>query len=478
MVRKKKEISTATDLNDEIHKMMTADAFQNAFARTGYATPNLMEGTNYPLTRLTRDYALMNALYRNNWLAQRVISIIPKDMLKNGWNYETELDPQDVDRLVKYERRSCLKAQLLQGLNWGRLYGGAAGLMLIDGQEDMLDQPLDVDSIMPGDFKGLMIVDRWAGIYPDLELITDINSPERGLPKFYQFRDMSTRKNYNVHHSRIIRFIGHMLPEWEREAEVYWGSSVIEPLFEELKKRDNTSANIALLIFQARLTILKLKNLDVLLAGTNVKAKQDFYNTVQAQNWLRSSQGMQVIGADDTFESVQYTFAGLNEIYESFMLDMSGAAQIPVTKLFGRAPAGMNATGESDMRNYYDVVEQEQESALRPALEKIMPVLCMSALGAIPDDIEIVFNPIQTPEEKDVADLVKAKAEAVMIFHNAGIISDQTALKEAKIMGTGTAMFSSISDEDINAASTDTGMLEPEPSFGFEKEDDKETPPQ
>ena len=33
--------------------------------------------------------------------------------------------------------------------------------------------------------------------------------------------------------------------------------------------------------------------------------------------------------------------------------------------LFGRSPAGINATGESETRNFYDAVKTEQEGKLR-----------------------------------------------------------------------------------------------------------------
>lgn len=438
--------------NNLIGQVAAMDSFQNVLARTGYGMPNLMEGTQYVLTRLTRNYNLMNTLYRNNWLAAKVVNIIPKDMLKNWIKYTSGITPEQIDKLTRSERLTRLRASLLEGLTWGRLYGGAAGLMVIEGQDD-LEQPLDLEAIGPGDFKGLLIVDRWSGIYPDIELVDDFNSPEYGLPRFYEFRNLTTLENYHVHHTRIVRFIGHYLPEWEKQAETYWGASIIEPLFEELKKRDNTSANIAMLVFQSRLTVLKIKDLDVLLSTGNKKAVQDFYNTMQTQNWLMSNQGRQLIGADDDFESVQYTFSGLNDIYESFMLDMSGASGIPAMKLFGRSPAGMNATGEYDMSNYHETVEMEQEAHLRPALEKILPVLCMSTLGQIPDDLDFEFNPVGTPTEKEVADIVKAKADAIYDAYERLGLPQRVCLQELKQLSDGTSMFTNLTDEIINQAS-------------------------
>lgn len=456
-----------------INSMATMDAFMNTMARTGYGQPNHMEGTAYPLTRFTQNYAMMNSLYRGSWIVRRIIDIIPKDMTKNWIKYISDIDPKQLDLLQKAERKTRIKPALIQGLNWARLYGGSAGLMMIDGQEDELDEPLDLESILPGDFKGLLVMDRWAGVYPDMGLVTDISDPEFGKPEFYLLGDHSRMNTQRVHHSRIIRFEGDDLPEWEKLAENHWGASKLESVIEELKKRDNTSANIAGLIFLANLRILKMEDLGETLANTNEKAQSDLYNTIQAQNWLQSNFGMYIMSKEDDFQSIQSTFSGLDDIYECFMMDIAGAAQIPVTKLFGRSPAGMNATGESDLQNYYDVIEQEQEAQLKPALEKLLPVLCMSILGEIPDDIDFMFNPTRTPNDKDMGDSVKWKTDAIYGAHDRGIISDQTALKELRQLADDTGIFTNITDDDINAANAapekpDLTMSEDDP---IEEED-------
>lgn len=64
---------------------------------------------------------------------------------------------------------------------------------------------------------------------------------------------------YKVHHSRLLRFTGDDLPYWESQAEQQWGASVIESIFDELKKRDNVSWNIAQLIFSQRTALREMK---------------------------------------------------------------------------------------------------------------------------------------------------------------------------------------------------------------------------
>ena len=417
----------------------------------GNGTPNLLEGTEYPLTRLTRNYQLMNSLYRSHWIVRRIIDTIPEDMTRNWITITSQMPPDEIRKLDKLWRVRRIKQKILQGLKWGRLYGGALGLMLIEGHEDILHQPLDFDTIMPGAFKGLLIVDRWSGATPGSELVEDINDAEFGLPEYYQITTEGGTLT-RVHQSRVIRFTGRELPYWEKLAEQYWGASEVEVVFDELKKRDNTSWNIAHLVFLANLRVLKMGDLGELLAIGDERAQKDLYNTVQAQNWLMSNMGLYLLNKDDEFSTHQYTFSGLNDIYESFMLDVAGACQIPVTKLFGRAPAGMNATGESDMQNYYETVQQAQETTLAPIIDKLLPVMCMSEFGAIPDDIDYTFNPIRTPNDKEVAELVDKKTSSILEVYNAGVISQRTALKELKQLSDATGMFTNITDKDIDNA--------------------------
>ncbi len=462
--------SKAAEFHSTVNKMATADAFQNLLARTGAFTPNLMEGTNYFLQRLTQNYNLMTALYRNNWIARRVIDIVPKDMMKNWVRFSCEMTPEELDQYQKVEKSTKVQRSILKGLNLGRLYGGAAGLMLIDGQEDILEEPLDLESIMPGDFKGILVTDRWTGVKPSLELVNDIDSPEFGLPKFYDFQDYSATVKYRVHHSRILRFTGCDLPDQERFAESHWGSSILETVFEELKKRDNTSANIAALVFQAQLRILKMEDFGEVLGGATGFSQDKMRETLAAQNHLMSSQGLMVLSREDDFQAINYTFSGINDIYESFMLDMAGAAQIPVTRLFGRSPAGMNSTGESDMRNYYDVVRNEQDAILAPVLDKLLPVMVMSTFGKIPDDFDYVFQPIHNPTDEEIGNNIKWQSEAIYGAHDRGIISDQIALKEIRQFGDASGLFTNVTDEDINKASND--VIKPELEMpGLDEED-------
>lgn len=454
----KEKLKSQTEV---LNKLYTIDAFQNQMARLGFGQPNLNEGADYPLTRMSQNYNLFTSLYRSSWIVRKIVDVFPSDMVKNWIKFNSSLDPEKISKINSVIRKTKTKEKIKEGLRWARLYGGAAGLILIDGDED-LSEPLDYDAIMLDDYKGLLIFDRWNGIYPDIELEDDISDEEYGYPKYYSISLSEANSNlmlsYNkqdlvkVHHSRIVRFNGRDLPLWERQAEMFWGESEIEIVFEELKKRDNTSANIASLIFLANIRVLKMNDLGQLLGASTQKAQENLYKVLQAQNQVMSNMGIYVMDKDDDFGSEQYSFGGLNDIYESFMLDIAGACEMPVTKLFGREPAGFNSTGESDLTQYYDTLEEKQETYLQPIIDKLLPIIFMSTLGAIPEDLDWEFNPCMNVNSKDLADLAQSMASPIFEAFNAGLITKEIALKELKQQNEKTGMWSNITDEDIKNA--------------------------
>lgn len=453
MKKKSKARRLTNDAGHNVGRKLTLDEFVNPLARSGAGMPNLLEATEYPLTRFTQNWQVLNSLYRSHWVVQKIINTIPQDMMKNSYDFQSDINPDQIQKISKIIRQTRLHSKILNGLYWGRLYGGAAGIIMIDGEADRMDEPLDLDRVMPGAFKGLLIMDRWSGIMPSADLITDITDPDFGMPEYYEVTLPEGQGVIRLHNSRVCRFSGREMPYLEKLAENYWGTSEMEHVFSELKKRDNVSWNIALLTFMANIRVMKMDGMEQLMAYGGRKQQEALYNTLEGLNMMLNNNGIQILGKDDSYESHQYTFSGLGEVYDRFMMDVSGACGIPVTKLFGRSPAGMNSTGDADMDNYYDTIEQSQESQLRPVLDKLLPIVCMSALGAVPDDLDYIFNPVRRPSNDEKQSLGSQQTAAVVQAYTAGLVSEKTALRELQGSSKLTGMWTNITDKQIEAAS-------------------------
>ena len=427
------------------------DAYSNPLFRLGYGSQSPLEAAEYPLTRMTDNYAMLDSLYRDNWVVQNVVGIIPDDMTRRWFRPTGDLTPEQLARLDEAQRKTGMREKIRDGLRWGRLYGGAAGLILIRGHERQLDTPLDPETVLPGAFAGIYIMDRWSGISPEPGLVADPADPDFGLPEYYTISGTERTASVRVHHSRILRFTGRDLPYLENMAELYWGASEVESLYRDVVMYDSTTANMAALTFRANVDTMEVQNLDQLFSLSSGEAQRRFWNTMQAQSVMRSNFGIQLVNRGDQIKNTQYTFAGLPEVHESMCLSLSGASRIPMTKLFGRSPAGLNATGESDLRNYYDYIDTLRESKLAPVLRRLLPVLAMSALGEIPRGLDVSFPPMWAPTAKEAAEIAKTKAETIVSVFQAGLMRADTAQRELKKLAGETELFDSITDEEISA---------------------------
>jgi hypothetical protein len=103
----------------------------------------------------------------------------------------------------------------------------------------------------------------------------------------------------------------------------------------------------------------------------------------------------------------------------------SGAADIPATRLLGQTPGGLQSTGQSDIRNYYDRISAGQNLEVRPALSRLDEILIRSALGSRPDAVQYTWAPLWQMTEVEKADVFAKKAKGTKDIADTGLIPDQ-----------------------------------------------------
>ncbi len=427
------------------------DFYVNPAARTGWGSQSLPEQGRYELIRFSYDYWSLITLYRNQFLCRRIIDIPADDMMRAWPSLRSEMQPGDEDRINRALRRTGTRRQMATALKWGRLFGGAGALIVIEGQEKELDQPLNLDDVRMGAYKGLSPFDMWAGISPSVEICTDINRPQDvNKPEYYEVR-ATGGESFKVHASRILRFLGPEVPTPEREAQMYWGISELEPPYEIIRMFDSLLYSVLNLTYRANLLGIKYPDLAQLLSGlgSSAQAAQRYEERLGAINHLMSNQSLIPLPADGGLESTQYSFAGLDTVFQAFQLNVCSATGIPMTRLWGRTLSGIGQTNEGDEKIYEEKIATEQERVMRPSLEKLYPVICMSELGEVPDDLDLEFPSIRVLDEKEKAELGKSVVDTVTVALNSGGISLRTYAKELQALGGPTGMFTNLTDEEV-----------------------------
>ena len=430
--------------------IFTADGFQNFAARLGLGAGSQQDQSTYGFDFLSRDRLKLEAMYRSSWIVGQVVDVVAEDMTREGINIRGLEDPKDAELIQAKLDELEIWNEITNVIKWGRLYGGAIAVMLVDGQN--VSTPLNIDTVSKDQFKGLMVLDRWL-VQPTLQDLVTEYGPDFGMPKYYDvIADSLGLSNQRIHYSRIIRFDGVDLPYWQRIAENLWGQSVIERLLDRLVAFDSTTTGIAQLVYKAHLRTYKVKGLRSIIAAGG-KALDGLIKQMEHIRLWQSNEGMTLMDSEDEFEAHSYSFSGLDAVLLQFGQQLSGASQIPLVRLFGQSPAGMNATGESDLSNYYDNINQQQERRMRTGLGKLLKIVSLSALGKkLPDSFNFDFASLWQMDDVQKADVATKITDAVCKAEEQGLITQKTALKELRQSSEITGIFSNITDDDIEAA--------------------------
>jgi uncharacterized protein len=427
----------------------TLDSFQNFTAHVGRGTGNQGDGGQYGFNPVTRNRMQMELVYRGSWIAGRVVDVYAQDMTREGMDITSSDDPSKIAEFNKDIARLQIWKQLRDTIKWARLYGGAVAFMMVDGQDP--STPLKLDRIRPGQFKGLLPLDRWV-LQPSLTDLVDDMGPYFGKPKFYDtITDTGGMPRLKIHYSRVIRIEGVELPYWQKISENLWGQSVIERMWDRLLAYDSATAGTSQMVYQARLRTLSIEGLREIIGGTAAAMKGLLAN-INMLRVMQSNEGISLIDSKDTFETHEYSFAGLDAVLMQFGEQLAGAVEIPLVKLFGQSPSGFD-NGDSTMRTYHDSVKQQQVTWLGDGIETVYRLAYISKFGTEPPkDFTLEFKSLWQLSDAEKATVTNTVTAAVGEAFSAQIISKSTAMKELKNLSLITGVFSNISDEDIESA--------------------------
>ncbi|MDR2551916.1 MAG: DUF1073 domain-containing protein [Treponema sp.] len=182
-------------------------------------------------------------------------------------------------------------------------------------------------------------------------------------------------------------------------------------------------------IFEFSVGKYKLANLADILSQTD--GAELIKKRVEVMDYTRSVFHSMYFDKDDDFYWENVSFAGVPEVLHIMFMLVSSCTGYPITRLFGVSPAGMNATGESDMRNYYDKVRSKQAAEAAPILLRLARII--SEWKKIPEPY-IIWKPLQQLSRKEQAEVEKLEADKEQVkagtyqaYINAGIMEPYEA---------------------------------------------------
>ncbi len=417
---------------------MTLDSLVNFASGLGISGKDKRADSRFEDTQAI-DWIEYEALYRDDWIAGKIVDILSDDMTRKWRSFsDSSLTPAEITKLRAAEKRLKLKQKTNLSKKWSRLYGGCLMLLNVNDGKDP-SEPLEIDTLKPGCFVNIVLFDR-RHAQPHRINLTDPFKENFREPETYRLANTSK----DIHYTRIIRFDGTALPLAATQRNHHWGDSIFKRIRNALVNANIAADSTANLLLDSNVDVVKVKGLmNMLLSDATTKQLTDRF---VVGKYLKSNFNFTLADMDnEDITKLTNTFTGIPEVLEKFMTILSAASDIPATRLFGKAPEGMNATGESDLVNYYDSVSSKQEFELAPALDIIDQIIAKSE-GIDPDKIEYTFNPLWQLSDEAKATVKLTHAQADDIYFNMNIVDEAMVAQSAKNNG----LYEVITDDWIS----------------------------
>jgi uncharacterized protein len=417
------------------------DAVYNAVAGLGTERDKRYYTSYGAVYRLTQYQ--IDAMYEGSWLAGKIVDIPAGDMTRQ-WVSRTWDGVDDGaggrKALTTAETALDVPGKVLEALTWERKDGGSMIFMAIAGDLDV-SLPLDVTRIRKGSLRNLVVFER-SEITPSQELDADPNSRNIGQPLYYTTVSGSVR----IHWSRLIRFPGSLIPKQARRANYGWGGSVLQKVADAIANFDGSHSVSGSMLYEATIDVLKIAELYKLLSPAS--GESQVAARFQAAMLMKGVTRTLLLDKADDYEKKVMSFAGVREIMQEFAVAVCGAADIPMTRVFGQSPGGLNATGKSDLDNYDDKIKAEQQRQLLPRIRHLDEVLLPSVLGRMPQDYDVVANPLRQMSDAEQADLENKRADRDKKYFDMGVLTAGAIARELNQEGT----YHTMTEDDVALA--------------------------
>lgn len=406
------------------------DSLENLVAEMGTQNDKRSH-TKFTDSRVLTDEELI-AMYRTNWISGKVVDIVPDDATREWRSF---VESPSREKIEKEEKRIGVRQAFNEAAKWSRLFG--AGVILIsvnDGKDP--SEPLEIESLKKNSLRHIKVVDK-SRISHTGVIDNNPMSPNFGRPDTYTVHGSHIR----IHSSRILRFDGIKIPHESYVRNSYWHDSILQRVYDEIVNMGITTHGSASMVFESNVDVMKIQDLMQYLSddkGTEIVRKR-----FALAKLLKSFNNMLLLDSTEEYVTHNNSFAGLHELLSKFMTIVAAATDIPATRFLGQAASGFNATGEGDLKNYYDMIAAKQPSMFDENLEYLDMIMARH-LGVSEENMEYEWNSLFQMSETEQAEIELKRAQRDDIYLGT-VLTEEIIAKQLNEDGT----YSGIDDEYI-----------------------------
>lgn len=426
-------------------KPFRLDGYVNMLNKYGTAQDN-SEHYHYALENQTPD-TVLTTNYETNGLFAKIIDIPAQEAVKKG--FKLNISDEKVEEYIQKKIRKLKFFTVAEdSLKWSRLYGGALAVMIIDDGESDLAKPVNwkkakaIEEIVT--YERSLVTPDYFSLYSGYGVYGEKIHSKFRMPEYYNV--FSMYGSFRVHESRCLIFRNGKMPEQASTSDFrFWGIPEYNRIKRALREAITAHGDAVRLLERCVQAIYKMKNLSQLLStdeGEDQALRR--LEVIDMARGILNSIAIDSEGEDYDFRSI--TLTGVKEVIDSACNMLSALTEIPQTKLFGRSPAGMNATGESDLENYYSFIDKIREAQLRDNICSLVDGIIQIGMnrGELSEkpDYELEFEPLWNEKESDRANIDQTnaqtdlvKAQTAQMYVDLGVLDPSEVRKNLKEEG-------------------------------------------
>jgi uncharacterized protein len=437
---------------------MRLDSWKNLVTGLGDITRDKTL-SHIPVAREQLSYEQLSTLYDDDDLASLIVDLVVDDALRKGYQitcdpsvqHETRMDW--TDRIVSRLKELRFDIRLDEACRWGRVFGlGVIYIAADDSQtQDAVLKPESVKKIYnitaldPRDIR----VDSFN---------KDTRSPDLREPEFYRLTMVDATSgsiNELIHSSRVLAFPGQITSYRKKlSSGRNHDLSVLHRCYESIRDFDSSYRSAASMLSDSSFAVIKMNGFFQALAS---KMREVMETRIEIMEMSKYVGRLLPIDIKEELEYVERTFTSIPELLDRFQARLAASSRYPITRLFGRSPAGENATGESDLILYYDQVSAYQ-ARITPMIERMVRLVAYELKAPSPElwGIEWVSLWQMSPEEE--ANYRDKIADTDKKYIDMGALTPSVVAAERFTGDKYSPMMPRISEEEI-----EPGQREPEP---------------
>lgn len=398
----------AQAVHDSVKQQVFADGLENVVTGMGGANDKSVHNT-WTHSHKNLDWHQLAARYREDWVAQKVCNIVPQDMTRTWRHIDTEEGREADDELM-------IADKFREAYKWARVYGTAFIVLDVKGSGP-LSKPLNLRKLKPNCIRSLQVIDR-TRMHAMGTIDTEPMSPTYGQPTHYQFVNSAS----SIHHTRLLRFEATELPLYEFMRNQWYSDSTLIPLMDVIDNFHTAAKSAAQLCQEAIVDVVTIEGLQDILASEEGEAQIQKRFRVMKQ--LKSLYNVLLLDSNEEYNTKTAQLSGVKDLIWEYLRIIAAAVGIPATRFLSASPDGMNATGESDLNNYIDLLTGLQRAIFKPKLKVIDALI--QAHYSLPK-YKYEFNCIFPESKTQRAERIKKTIEPIQMLVDSFIITQKDA---------------------------------------------------